>query len=59
MYLSTTEAVFMIVCGLIVTGMTVLLFIANYKLLKQNRFLKRRLQAWRKQCQREHVEVPF
>jgi hypothetical protein len=59
MYLSTTQAFFMIVSGLIVAGMTVLLFIANYKLLKQNRFLKRRLQAWRKQCQREHVEVPF
>jgi hypothetical protein len=59
MYLSTTEALFMIVSGLVVTSMTVLLFIANYKLLKQNRFLKRRLQAWRKQCQRQHVEVPF
>ena len=59
MYLSTTEGLFMIVSGLVVTSMTVLLFIANYKLLKQNRFLKRRLQAWRKQCQRQHVEVPF
>jgi hypothetical protein len=59
MYLSTGEVLFMIVSGSIVAGMTALLFIANYRLLKENRFLKRRLQAWRKQCQRQHVEVPF
>lgn len=59
MYLSTTEALFMIVCGLIVAGMTVLLFIANYSLLKQNRYLKSRLKAWRKYCQNKHTEVPF
>lgn len=32
---------------------------ANYTLLQQNKYLKSRLQAWRKSCQREHVEVPF
>jgi hypothetical protein len=59
MYLSTTEAIFMIVCGLIVAGMMVLLFIANYSLLKQNRYLKSRLQSWRKYCNSRHTEVPF
>lgn len=59
MYLSTTEALFMIVCGSIVACMTALLFIANYTLLKQNRYLKSRLQAWRKSCANRHVEVPF
>lgn len=32
---------------------------ANYLLLKENRFIKSRLQAWRKACQHSHVEVPF
>jgi len=31
---------------------------ANVQLLNENRFLKRRLQAYRKACQ-NHVEVPF
>jgi len=39
----------------------VMLFIlayANAKLIEENRYLRRRLQAWRKSCQ-NHVEVPF
>lgn len=32
---------------------------ANYLLLKENRFVKTRLQAWRKSCQHTHVKVPF
>lgn len=39
----------------------VMLFIlayANAKLIEENRYLRRRLTAWRKSCQ-NHVEVPF
>ena len=32
---------------------------ANYLLLQDNRYIKSRLQAWRKSCQHSHVEVPF
>lgn len=32
---------------------------ANYLLLKENRYVKSRLQAWRQSCQREHTKVPF
>ena len=39
--------------------MLFMLLASNVYLLKQNRFLKSRLVAWRKACQREHVEVPF
>lgn len=31
---------------------------ANTKLIEENRYLRRRLYAWRKSCQ-NHVEVPF
>ena len=31
---------------------------ANVQLLNENRFLKQRLRAWRKSCEK-HVEVPF
>ena len=39
----------------------IMLFIlayANAKLIKENRYLRRRLRAWRKSCE-NHVEVPF
>lgn len=39
--------------------MLVLLLASNVYLLKQNRYLKTRLVAWRKACRRQHVEVPF
>lgn len=39
--------------------MLFMLLASNVYLLKKNRFLKSRLVAWRKACQREHVEVPF
>ena len=32
---------------------------ANYQLLQDNRYIKSRLQAWRKSCQRDHAKVPF
>lgn len=59
MYISASESVFMIICGGIMGFMLLMLFIANYTLLKQNRYLKSRLRAWRKACERRHAEVPF
>ena len=32
---------------------------ANYLLLQENKYVKTRLQAWRKSCQRDHAEIPF
>jgi hypothetical protein len=58
MYLDTA----MIVGITIALGVSlVMLFIltyANVKLIEENRYLRRRLMAWRKSCQ-NHVEVPF
>lgn len=58
MYLDTA----MIVGITIALGVSlVMLFIltyANIKLIEENRYLRRRLIAWRKSCQ-NHVEVPF
>ena len=59
MFIEYTELLVMLICGGINAIMLVLLFIANYKLLNDNRFLRSRLSVWRKRCQREHVEVPF
>jgi hypothetical protein len=59
MYISASESVFMIICGGIMGFMLLMLFIANYTLLKENRYLKSRLRAWRKACERRHAEVPF
>jgi hypothetical protein len=38
--------------------MIFILAYANAKLIEENRYLRRRLQAWRKSCE-NHVEVPF
>jgi hypothetical protein len=38
--------------------MIFILSFANVQLLNENRFLKQRLRAWRKSCEK-HVEVPF
>lgn len=58
MYLDTA----MIVGITIALGASlVMLFIlayANAKLIEENRYLRRRLRAWRKSCE-NHVEVPF
>jgi len=32
---------------------------ANYQLLQDNKYIKSRLRAWRKSCQRNHTKVPF
>lgn len=59
MFIDYTQLTIMLICGGINAIMLVLLFIANYKLLNDNRFLRSRLSVWRKRCQRDHVEVPF
>jgi hypothetical protein len=38
--------------------MIMVLAYANAKLIEENRYLRRRLRAWRKSCE-NHVEVPF
>jgi hypothetical protein len=59
MFITTSDLIAMTICAAVSLGMLILLFIANYTLLKQNRYLKSRLQAWRQSCQHSHVEVPF
>lgn len=58
MFISYSELVGMTILAGVSLFMLILLFVANYTLLKQNRFLRGRLKAWRKSCQ-NHVEVPF
>lgn len=59
MFMSYSELLFMLCITLGWVALTILLFIANYKLLMDNRFLKNRLRAWRKACATRHAEVPF
>ena len=58
MYLSSGDMIAITIA--LVTSMALLFIVtfANIHLLNENRFLKRRLRAWRKSCQ-NHVEVPF
>ena len=58
MYLTYQELIGMTICTAVSLFMLIMLFYANYSLLKENRFLRHRLQAWRKSCQ-NHTEVPF
>lgn len=57
MYLSIGDMIGMTICLAVVLFMLVMLFASNYMLLKENRFLKGRLRAWRRTC-RNHVEIP-
>jgi hypothetical protein len=59
MYLSATDFMAMFIAGSAMTLLMILLLIANYQLLKENRYLKERLRAWRKACATRHAEVPF
>lgn len=59
MFLSTSDAVFMIICASIVGFMVVMLFLANHTLLTQNRYLKQALRDKNKYCAINHAEVPF
>ena len=59
MYLSMSE----IVGIMIALGVSILLIlittVANFILLKENRFLRGRLRAWRQTCSSSHVSRPF
>jgi hypothetical protein len=59
MYISYQELVGMTICAALSLFMLIMLFYSNYGLLKENRFLRNRLKAVRKQCEQEHVNVPF
>lgn len=59
MFITTNDLIAMTICASVSLGAMILLFIANYMLLKENRYLKSRLQAWRKSCQHNHAKVPF
>ena len=59
MYLSAADFMAMFIAGSAVTLLMILLLIANYQLLQQNRFLKSRLRAWRQACANRHAEIPF
>jgi hypothetical protein len=59
MFMSYGELLFMFCVTLGWAIMTLLLFVANYRLLNENRYLKSRLRAWRKACATRHAEVPF
>jgi hypothetical protein len=59
MFISYGELIFMLICAAIISVMLFLLFVANYTLLRENRYLKTRLRGWRKNCERHHATVPF
>ena len=59
MFISYGDLIAMFICATVSAIMLALLFTANYTLLRENRYLKGRLRAWRKQCARRHTEVPF
>jgi hypothetical protein len=58
MYLDTAMIVGITIALGVSLVMLLILAYANTKLIEENRYLRRRLQAWRKSCQ-NHVEVPF
>ena len=58
MYLDTLTVIgITIALGTSLVVMFILAY-ANAKLIEENRYLRRRLRAWRKSCE-NHVEVPF
>lgn len=59
MYLSSMDFIALLIAGSTSAFMLVILFIANYTLLKQNRYLKSRLRSWRKACATQHAKLPF
>lgn len=59
MFISTSEAIFLIICGGIMGFMLLMLFLANHTLLTRNRYLKQALKQKNKDCMLNHAEVPF
>jgi hypothetical protein len=58
MYLDTATIIGITIALGVSLVMLLILAYANTKLIEENRYLRRRLSAWRKSCQ-NHVEVPF
>ena len=58
MYLTTGDIIAITIALVLSMGLLFIVTFANIHLLKENRFLRSRLRAWRKSCQ-NHVEVPF
>jgi hypothetical protein len=58
MYLDTATLVGITIALGVSLVMLFILTYANVKLIEENRYLRRRLRAWRKSCE-NHVEVPF
>jgi hypothetical protein len=59
MYISLGDAIAITIALGVSLFLTIITTYANYLLLKENKFVKSRLKAWRKACQHSHVEVPF
>lgn len=59
MYMTTSEAIFLIICGGIMGFMLLMLFLANHSLLIKNRYLRETLKEKNKQCALKHAEIPF
>lgn len=59
MYITTSEAIFLIICGGIMGFMLLMLFLANHSLLIKNRYLKDVIRNKNKYCAKNHTEVPF
>lgn len=59
MYISTSEAIYLIICAGIMGFMLIMLFIANHTLLTKNRYLKQVIKDKNKNCMLNHAEVPF
>jgi hypothetical protein len=59
MYMQTSDLITIIIGGCISLATIITLGVANAQLVKQNRFLRSRLRAWRKSCWSTHTQRPF
>lgn len=59
MYISTSEAIYLIICAGIMGFMLIMLFIANHMLLNKNRYLRQVIKDKNKDCMLNHAKVPF
>jgi hypothetical protein len=59
MYMSISEMIAMMIVLGVSMFLIIITTVANYILLKENRFLRSRLRAWRTNCSKTHVYKPF
>jgi protein-S-isoprenylcysteine O-methyltransferase Ste14 len=59
MYISLGTAIALTIALGVSLFLVIITTYANYLLLRENKYLKSRLRAWRESCKRQHVEVPF